>query len=88
MTLRTNAGEPEVSFHKYKYEGINLYRDKGDGKGYGSTPYKTLMHSPFADKDLPAVGVTAYYKYKSIYILLDKETGAFSPEVSITVVGK
>jgi len=88
MTLRTNAGEPEVSFHKYKYEGINLYRDKGDGKGYGNTPYKTLMHSPFLDKDLPAVGVIALYKYKSIYILLDKETGAFSPEVSITVVGK
>ena len=63
-----SAGYPELSFHIYSHQAVNLYRDKGDGKGYGSTPYKTLHSSPFTDKDVPAIGQTALYKYKMIYL--------------------
>ena len=83
-----SAGYPVISFHKYHNDGINLYRDKGDGKGYGTVPYKTLFYSPFTDKDVPAEGHTALYKYKAIYLSHDEETGNFSPEVSITIAGR
>ncbi len=88
IKVKDGAGYPTIRFHKYDNDGMNLYRDKGDGKGYSVSPFKTLLFSPFADKDLPAVGQTAVYKYKGIYLAHDKETGNFSPEVSITVVGR
>jgi hypothetical protein len=81
-----NAGYPEVSFHLNGYKSINLYKDAGSG--YGNNPYKTITRSPFRDKELPAVGETALYKYKAIYVLNDEETGMMSGEVSIAVVGR
>ena len=86
LKVRQEAGHPELSFHKYGYVAINLYRNTGSG--YESKPYKTLTKSPFLDTDLPAIGVAAHYKYKAIYIVNDVETGSYSPEVSINVVGK
>ncbi len=88
LKAKESAGYPVVSFHKYDNEGLSLYRDKGDGKGYGTAPFKTLFYSPYIDKDVPAVGQTALYKYKGIYLDHDVETGKFSPEVSVTVVGR
>jgi len=86
LRLKEEAGYPLVRFFKYGFVGINLYRDTGDG--YGSKPYKTLTTSPFLDTDLPALGITARYKYKGIFVVKDVETGSFSPEVSINVVGR
>ena len=86
VKVREEAGFPEISFHKYGHAAINLYRNTGTG--YGSKPYKTLTKSAFIDTDLPAIGVTAQYKYKGIYTVNDIETGSYSPEVSINVVGK
>ncbi len=83
-----NAGYPTIIFHKYHNDGINLYRDKGDGKGYGTVPYRNVFFSPFTDKDVPAEGHSAIYKYKGIYLSHDEETGKFSPEVSITIAGR
>jgi len=83
-----SAGYPTINFHKYHNDGINLYRDKGDGKGYGTVPYRTVLFSPFTDKDVPAEGHSAIYKYKGIYLSHDEETGNFSAEVSITIAGR
>lgn len=88
LKVALNAGFPEISFHKYSHQAVSLYRDKGDGKGYGSAPYKTLHHSPFVDKDLPNAGQTAQYKYKMVYLDHDEEAGDFSAEASIAVVGR
>jgi|GEM_PF-2494328 len=86
LRLKEEAGYPLISFFKYDFVAINLYRDIGDG--YGSKPYKTLTTSPFLDTDLPALGITARYKYKGIFVVKDVETGSFSPEVSINVIGR
>ena len=86
LKVKEDAGFPELSFHKYRHTAVNIYRNTG--AGYGSAPYKTLTHSPFQDTDLPAIGVSGQYKYKGIYVVNDKETGSFSPEVSANVVGR
>ena len=83
-----SAGYPAIYFHKYHNDGIALYRDKGDGKGYGTLPYRNVFFSPFTDKDVPAEGHTALYKYKAVYLSHDEETGNFSAEVSITIAGR
>jgi hypothetical protein len=81
-----NAGYPELSFHLKGYKSVNIYKDAGSG--YGNKPYKTLLSSPFKDKELPALGQTALYKYKAIYVVNDEETGTMSAEVSVAVVGR
>lgn len=86
LKVAQSAGHPELIFQKHGYLSINLYRDTGSG--YGSAPYKTLTKSHYVDYDLPAINVTALYKYKAIFVVDDVETGNFSPEVSITVVGR
>jgi len=88
LKVTENAGYPSVSFHKYLNDGIALYRDKGDGKGYGLVPYKNIFFSPFTDKDVPTIGVTVVYKYKAVYLSHDEETGNFSAEVSINIAGR
>jgi hypothetical protein len=86
LSVKDEAGFPQVIFHRYNYVGMNLYRDTGTG--YGSLPYKTLTKSPFRDIDLPEIGVTGQYKYKGIYIVNDVEIGSFSKEVSANVLGR
>jgi hypothetical protein len=88
LKVKLNAGYPSISFHKYTHQAANLYRDIGDGNGYAPAPYKTLLSSPFVDKSLPAVGVTAVYKYKMVFLEHGEESGDFSGDVSVTVVGR
>ena len=86
LKVAEQAGHPELIFTKHGFLVINLYRDTGTG--YGTAPYKTLTKSNFIDYDLPAVGVTAHYKYKIVFVENDIEVGSFSPEVSINVIGR
>ena len=86
LKVASQAGHPELIFTKHGFLVINLYRDAGTG--YGTAPYKTLTKSHFVDYDLPAVGVTAHYKYKIVFVENDVEVGNFSPEVSINVIGR
>ncbi|MCX6187856.1 MAG: hypothetical protein NTU43_12855, partial [Bacteroidetes bacterium] len=80
LKVSIHAGYPELSFHLYGYQAVNIYKD---GK-----LCKTAHSSPYKDKDLPAAGTTALVKYKAIYLDHDEETGTMSPEVSIAVEGK
>jgi len=86
LTAKEDAGYPQLYFHKYGYATVNIYRNTGTG--YGSTPFKTLTKSPYLDTDLPAIGVSGQYKYKAIYVVNDVETGNFSAEVSVNVMGR
>ena len=46
------------------------------------------FHTPFADKHpLPAVGTSAAWKYKMIYLLKDETIGDWSDETTVTVYG-
>ena len=86
LKVKEEAGYPQLSFHKYGHSAINIYRNTG--AGYEAKPFKTLTKSPFLDTDLPAIGVAGHYKYKGIYVVNDIETGSFSPEISVNVVGR
>lgn len=79
------AGHAQLSFHLNGFAAVNVYKDSGTG--YGSKPYVTQHHSPWKEKEHPASGQTALYKYKAIYMEHDEETGSMSAEVSIAVVG-
>lgn len=82
------GGRPVVKWKKNKMQGIHIYVDRGDGKGYGSIPY-TDMKPDFEDNfALPVSGQTAIWKYKAYYIMDDAEIGLESNEVVITVIGK
>jgi hypothetical protein len=87
LKIKYSAGYPEISFHRFEHQAINLYKDKGDGQGYGK-PFKTLMKSPFTDTELPAVGTSAVFKYKAVYIDNNIEVGNFSAEQSVLVTGR
>ncbi len=86
LKVTLDAGMPKLSFHIYDFGAVNIYKDSGSG--FGSKPFATLHHSPWKDKELPAAGVTAQFKYKAIYVDHDEETGDYSGEQSIAVVGK
>ena len=88
LRLEEEAGFVKVMFHKYGHSAANLYRDKGDGKGYGTEAYKTLQTSPFFDKDLPVIGLVSMYKYKMVYLDKDIENGNFCGDASINVTGR
>jgi len=88
IRLAEDAGYVKVMFHKYGHKAANLYRDKGDSKGYGTVPYKTLLTSPFIDKDMPVIGLASLYKYKMVYLDKDIENGSFSGDASINVTGR
>jgi len=88
LKLTEEAGYVKVKFHKYGHTAANLYRDRGDGKGYGTIPYKTLHTCTFIDTDLPLVGAVSMYKYKMVYVDKDIENGSFSNDASINVNGR
>ncbi len=81
------GGKPIIKWKKNKMDGIHLYIDRGDGKGYGAVPY-TDMKPDFDDNfTLPASGQTAIWKYKAYYIIDDEEVGQVSNELVIAVSG-
>jgi hypothetical protein len=87
FTLSINGKRPEIRFTKGKYNGVSIYKDSGDGKGYQFLD--KAFYVTYSDKStLPEAGKTALWKYKLIYLFHDEETGSMSDEVSISVVGE
>lgn len=81
------AGQPNVKWKKNGMQGIHLYADRGDGKGYSF--FVTDTHPDYLDSyPLPAAGQAALWKYKAIHIDNDEETGQISDELSVSVSGK
>lgn len=86
LALRTIAGgRPEVVWQKYGMDGIEIYKDNGDGNftmlAYDSYPNYT------DNNPLPVAGQSSVWKYKAIYKLKDTHVGQWSDVVSITVMG-
>ena len=83
LKIKINAGQPEIKFIKGKYDGIEIYKDSGEGYVYFATAIRNL----FVDEStLPAPGLSAVWKYKAIYLRSNKRVGSWSDETSITVV--
>jgi hypothetical protein len=80
-----DSGHPLIKWVKGDSDGVEIWKDDGTG-------YKKLDRdnkSPYVDKsDLPAVGQSAVWKYKMIYLLDDETTGDYSAEISVTVRGE
>ena len=79
------AGHPILHSLKSIYQGYEVYKDWGDGKGF--VAFKTSMQADFIDNsDLPVAGITQVWRYKIVYLLKNEEVGNFSDIVSVTVM--
>jgi hypothetical protein len=87
LTYNLKAGRPNIKWKKKGMQGINIYADRGDGKGYQFVA--TDINPDYLDTHpLPPAGQAALWKYKAIYIDRDEEIGQMSDELSVSVSGK
>jgi len=81
-----DSGSPLLKWRKGKYQGVEIWADHSDGKGWQKQ--ERDFKSPWVDHfALPAAGQSAAWKYKMIYVLDDETTGLWSDEVTVTVYG-
>ena len=81
-----DGGHPLLSYTKSKYQGINVYKNSNDGKGFIFS--HTVNDPTYTDyAPLPAVGVSAVWVYRAFYLYKGKEVGPVSKDVSVTVTG-
>lgn len=86
LTLILDAGQPNVGWKKQGMEGIQIWVDRGDGKGFVFLAVDTVPD--YRDTAaLPAPGASAVWKYKAIYLLNDEQVGQWSDVASISVMG-
>jgi hypothetical protein len=82
----SSGGHPHLLWIKGKYQGVEIWKDSGDGAGYKKLDKD--FRPDFTDKsDLPAAGSSAIWKYKMIYLYNDEHAGSWSDEVVVTVAG-
>ena len=81
-----NGGHPFFRYTKSKYQGINIYKNSNDGKGFVFS--HTVNDPTYTDyAPLPAVGVSAVWIYRAFYLYKGKEVGTISADVTLTVIG-
>ena len=81
-----NGGHPLLHYTKSEYEGVQLWKDSGDGKGF--VMLNVSNHPDYLDLiAFPAAGVSALWKYKAVYLYKGAVVGNWSPVISVTVVG-
>ena len=80
------GGHPNIDYLKSGWKGINIYKNSNDGKGW--VFLHTCNDPSFADlSPLPAVGVSAAWIYKGIYLFGGQEVATMSNDVTVTVLG-
>jgi len=78
------AGKPALKWTKGKNTAVDIYVDRGEGKGFVFLTTAILPH--FTDSfALPAGSNVAQWVYKAIYKIGDEQTGSFSDPVNVTV---
>jgi hypothetical protein len=86
LDLELQAGHPNVGWTKQGMDGIEIWVDRGDGKGFCFLAIDTIPD--YLDTaPLPAAGTSAVWKYKAIYRLNDEQVGQWSDIASISVMG-
>ncbi len=83
----STGGHPELKWKKGKFDGIEIWIDRGDGKGWVFLDKD--MRPDFTDKitPLPAAGASAVWKYRAIYLYKGEQVGQWSATVTVTVHG-
>ena len=81
----SSGGHPNIKWVKGKFQGVEIWKDSGNGWQRLDKDF-----SPdFIDKSpLPAVGQSAVWMYKMVYLYKDDIVGSYSDEVSVTVTGQ
>jgi hypothetical protein len=78
------AGHPVIKWPKKTSDGIEVWKDKGQGFYHAGNDTK----SPWIDKDdLPAAGQSAVWKFKIIYLIDDEPVGDYSAVIEVSVKG-
>jgi len=87
LTVKTaQGGHPLLHSKIGEYEAFQIWKDSGDGKGF--VLLGTSQHPDYLDLTaLPAIGITATWKYKAIYLYDNQQAGNWSTVVIVTVVG-
>jgi len=81
-----DGGHPFFTYTKSKYQGVNIYKNSNDGKGFVFS--HTVNDPTYTDyAALPAVGSSAVWVYRAYYLYKGKEVGTISKDVTVTVTG-
>lgn len=81
-----HVGHPFFKYVKSGYEGVQIYKDWGDGKGF--VKFDKAINATYTDNSaLPAAGVAVSWKYKFIYLYKEAEVGTASAVVEVLVTG-
>ena len=87
ITKSSIEGHPVLHTKKGIYQGYEVWKDVGDGKGYFKLD--TSLYPDYTDNSaLPAIGVSKSWKYKVIYLLAGVHSGNWSNEVTVGVFGQ
>jgi hypothetical protein len=84
LNVRLHAGKPVIEWKKGQADSIDIYVNRGDGRGY---IYLANDMSPHYTDEfaLPPDTKMGEWKYKGIYRIRDEQVGTFSDEVSVIV---
>lgn len=84
LIIKIIACKPKIKYKKNRTEGIKLFVDRNDGKGF--VYLWRITGTVYTDKqELPAGQNSAVWKYKAIYVVNDIEVGFYSDEMSVVV---
>ncbi len=79
-----DSGHPVIKWVKGGFDAVEIWVDRGTGY----VKLERAISSPYLDSSaLPAVGSSAVWKYKMIYVMNNKTVGFYSDEATITVYG-
>jgi hypothetical protein len=86
LQIILQAGHPVLSWRKQGMDSLELWVDRGDGKGFVFLAIDTVPG--YTDTAaLPAPGAGAVWKYKGIYRESDAQVGQWSDVATTTVAG-
>jgi hypothetical protein len=84
LKITLDVGRPKIKYKKGGTDGLNIYVDRGDGRGIQFLKYVTK--TTYIDTAELPVGVnSAVWTYTGIYVVNDTEVGIPSAATSVTV---
>jgi hypothetical protein len=85
LQITLQAGHPVLGWRKQGMDSLELWVDRGDGKGFVFLAIDTVPG--YTDTAALAAGASAVWKYKGIYRESDEQVGQWSDVVSTPVMG-